>query len=165
MSGNYGRAYRNFDRSLKTARKQKADFEVATTILVQNEFALELGWVNNASELKDAVEFVSKVKLSMSNHDPSKSISLLDRFGSLLEVGRKSQQAFYPRTSIKLPVTQLKEFLGWNKSVWSVVTSIRILPIPFHPIRPTTLSSSAKQQSRMQLLSPIVHPLQSWYPE
>ena len=96
MSGNYERAYRNFNRSLKIARKQKADFEVATTILVQNEFALELGWVNNASELKDAVEFVSKVKLSMSNHDPSKSISLLDRFGSLLEVGREISTSILP---------------------------------------------------------------------
>ena len=96
MSGHYRRAHHYFSKSTKVGQQQKAEFEVATTVLARHEFAAELGWQLEPREVARANEFISRLQLSVSSQDSSKSISLLDRFGSLLEVGRKISTSVLP---------------------------------------------------------------------
>ena len=96
MSGRYRRSRHYFSKSLRIGRAQKAEYEVASTIVAQNEFASELGWNIDPRQVLRANEFISRIQLSASNPESPKSISLLDRFESLLEVGRKISTSVLP---------------------------------------------------------------------
>ena len=96
MSGRYQKAKRYFTQSINAGKRQKAEYEVATTVLAQAEYSSELGWQIQPTEVVRANEFMSRLQLSVSTHDSTKSISLLDRFGSLLEVGRKISTSALP---------------------------------------------------------------------
>ncbi len=96
ISGRYRKSQRFFAKSLRVAKLQSAEFESAETIRLRQQFAMELDWKTDPNEIKQANDYVSRVQLAVSNHDPTKSISLLDRFGSLLEVGREISTSILP---------------------------------------------------------------------
>lgn len=96
VSGSYRKSRRYFAHSLRVAKEQSAEFEAAETIQLRQYFADELGWPSDPNEIKQANDYISRVQLAVTVDDPSKSISLLDRFGSLLEVGREISTSILP---------------------------------------------------------------------
>lgn len=97
ISGKYRQSHHFFSKSLESAKKQNAKYEFAITQITRDEFAAELGWKSDSLETAKAKDLISRAQLSVSKHDPTKSISLLDRFGSLLEVGREISTSILPK--------------------------------------------------------------------
>ncbi len=67
------------------------------TIVLQGEFARELGWKIDQEELSRANDLLSRVRLAVGSVNESSSISLLDRFDSLLEAGRRISTSVLPQ--------------------------------------------------------------------
>lgn len=97
MTGRVKLSKRYFAKSLETSKRQKASFEYALTQILKKEFALELGWRVDPEAIAAATDLVSRLQLSVSVGDQRKSISLLDRFDSLLEVGREISTSVLPK--------------------------------------------------------------------
>lgn len=86
-----------FRRSMDEARRQKAHFELAMSVKLREEFASELGWPINHEELDQANGLLSRIRLSVGSVNEGSSISLLDRFDSLLEAGRRIATSVLPQ--------------------------------------------------------------------
>lgn len=88
-AGQSNAAQKYFQRSVDEAKRQKAEYEHAQTVVLWREFADRLGWEFDATDHDWAVGLLSRLKLSGDTVNAGGSISLLDRFDALLDAGRR----------------------------------------------------------------------------
>jgi len=100
MRGSTTRAKRYLDRSLALAKKQRASYEYAQTLLAKAELGLELGWPDAASmkagaqtRLLQIRAAVADQRASSTSADAPVSLSLADRFDGVLDWGRQIASA------------------------------------------------------------------------
>lgn len=89
MKGRTRRALRYFQSSLKVATKQGARLEQIQTTLLHASLAKETGWAVDEALVTAASEELQQLKTSVGAVDEGSSLSLVDRFDSLLEAGRR----------------------------------------------------------------------------
>lgn len=95
--GRSSTAKKYFERSIAEAKRQRASVERATTVVLRGEFANELGWSVDQLELDQANDLLSRARLAVGSVNDNSSISLLDRFDSLLEAGRRISTSVLPQ--------------------------------------------------------------------
>jgi two-component system sensor kinase len=100
MNGRHHRARRLFDESLAIAERQGAAYELAQTLLDRGRVGVELGWpgaeqdVATASEtLRALTTGVEKDTLADGAEAKPVTLSLVDRFDTLLDAGRRIASA------------------------------------------------------------------------
>ncbi len=100
LSGNTGSVRRLLEASLATAEKQEAKYEHAQSLLAYGQLGLELGWPNAEVRITEAQALRLQLMASdQSNqgqiavHSKSASLSLYDRFATVLVSGRKIASA------------------------------------------------------------------------
>ena len=98
MSGSPRRARRRFDESLRHAERQGARHERAQTLLARGQTGLNLGWPGAAEHLARGRQELSVLAPPASSRggDAEVTLSLLDRFDSLLSVGQQITSALTP---------------------------------------------------------------------
>jgi len=111
IGGNCAKAKRNFELSIVEATRQNASFERAQSILLQQEFAGELGWQTDIAELDQATDLMSRVRNSRKRSNEGGSLSLFDRFDSLLASGRKISTSVLPSEIYTEVCTAAKKIL------------------------------------------------------
>ncbi|MCY2996301.1 MAG: ATP-binding protein [Planctomycetota bacterium] len=97
MRGRLRRARRLFDQSLAVAGKQGARYEHAQTLLCRGQVGLEVGWPQAEHDVRAAQGELAQLQAgledrgedsSVSSRSPT-TLSLADRFDTVLESGRK----------------------------------------------------------------------------
>ncbi|MEO1614293.1 MAG: ATP-binding protein [Planctomycetota bacterium] len=89
LSGHPRRAKRLFHHALAVAKHQGAKLEWNETVILRADIARELGWTVDEVELKQALHSRDQMKAEVGAIDQGSSLSLVDRFDSLLEAGRR----------------------------------------------------------------------------
>ncbi|MCA9135224.1 MAG: response regulator [Planctomycetales bacterium] len=89
MKGHTRRAERYLERSLRVANAQGARLEQIYTTLLHAGLADETGWAVDESLVREASEELQQLKTSVGAIDEGGSLSLVDRFDSLLDAGRR----------------------------------------------------------------------------
>lgn len=89
MKGEPRLALRYFRKSMRIAEQQDAGFEQIQTILLHAKLAKETGWTVDQALVSKASEQLIELKTSVGAIDEGGSLSLADRFDSLLEAGRR----------------------------------------------------------------------------
>lgn len=89
MKGRSQAALRYFKRSLRVANKQGSRLEQIYTTLLHASLAEETGWSVDETLVREASEQLQQLKSSVGAVDEGGSLSLVDRFDSLLEAGRR----------------------------------------------------------------------------
>jgi two-component system sensor kinase len=106
LTGRPGRARRYLDKSLAVAQQQGARYEHAQTLLTRGEVGLELGWHGAPEDVATARETLQKLEAAvtataaLTPEDKPVSLSLVDRFDTVLDAGRRiatalSRQAIF----------------------------------------------------------------------
>jgi len=105
IHGRTRRARRLFDLSLAAARQQGARYEAALTLLVRSRIGVELGWPEAEGQLAAAETEMRVLDASAQSgkaDDDARlepvSLSLADRFDTVLEAGRRIASALSPET-------------------------------------------------------------------
>ncbi len=98
MSGRRRRARRRFDESLLVALRQGARHEHAQTLLARGLMGLDLGWAGSSAHVVDARRALATLEPGSATaaDDGEVTLSLLDRFDSLLGVGQQITSALTP---------------------------------------------------------------------
>ncbi|HWC90105.1 MAG TPA: response regulator [Pirellulales bacterium] len=105
LSGNMGKAQRLLDESAAVAQRQGARYELALTRLAQAQFDAQLELLDCDRKLADAQAAVRALELSQSSESASSNaaqdgptISLADRFDTVLDAGRRIASALSAET-------------------------------------------------------------------
>ncbi len=105
MAGKHWRARLALDKSLRIARQQGADYEYAQTLLARSQLGQEFGWPHADEDAKTAQSLLRKIVIdgaSATGPDMSAAgsatLSLVDRFGTVLDSGRRIAAALSPAT-------------------------------------------------------------------
>ncbi len=96
MQGRNAKANNELQKSLKFARKHKAAYELALTRQVQRKLGEELGRKFTKAELdqfQEAEFQIESVNFLIQNDDDRETLSLADRFETLMQTGRKIMSA------------------------------------------------------------------------
>jgi PAS domain S-box-containing protein len=97
LAGKPRRARRRFDRSLDAAERQGARHEHAKTLLARGLVGLEADWPEAAEDVAEARRALAELAApSVAEADGQVTLSLLDRFDTLLEVGQQIASALTP---------------------------------------------------------------------
>ncbi len=96
MFGRYAKGKKHFRRSVEVASRQNAVVERAQTIVLQREFAVELNWPTDESELNQATDLLSRARPASERINEAGTLSLIDRFDSLLASGRTIATSVMP---------------------------------------------------------------------
>ncbi|MDQ6727774.1 MAG: PAS domain S-box protein, partial [Actinomycetota bacterium] len=100
MAGHPRRAMRFLDRSMEVARRQAARHEHAQSLLARSMLGAELGWADAAARVDAARQTLAELAAPGAEDarpDTAEvTLSLLDRFDSLLEVGQQIASALTP---------------------------------------------------------------------
>ncbi len=103
MQGRLRKSQRMFAKSLALARSMGASHEYALTLKARSEIGLEAGWPDSAMQLAEATELLGELALQHSavsaeeaDIAESTTLSLVDRFGTVLDSGRKIASALSP---------------------------------------------------------------------
>ncbi len=105
MRGRYRKARRLFDKSLALAKTLQDPLEQAQTLLMRGQVGLECGWPRAAQQIADAQEMLNALTLPRTDTDStaddaaaanSATLSLVDRFGTVLDSGRRIASALSP---------------------------------------------------------------------
>ncbi|MEM6468661.1 MAG: ATP-binding protein [Planctomycetota bacterium] len=89
LSGRHRAARRSFDLALAIAEKHEARLERDETILLRAEVGTELGWRIDEDLLRQSRQSREEMRNDVGAIEQGNSLSLLDRFDSLLEAGRR----------------------------------------------------------------------------
>jgi signal transduction histidine kinase/CheY-like chemotaxis protein len=95
MQGRARRARRSFEKSLHAARKRNSRYEYAKTLLFRGRVGSELGWAGADQDQQTAQTELGQLQLAPSVEKEGRiaasaaTLSLVDRFDTLLEAGRK----------------------------------------------------------------------------
>ncbi|MCL4203704.1 MAG: AAA family ATPase [Pirellulaceae bacterium] len=96
MRGRLFRARRHFERSLLEAKRQDARYEYAQSLLHRGLVGLEAGWRGAPKDVEEAQTLLAHLRAGLQQHDPTPpaaTLSLADRFDSVLESGRQIASA------------------------------------------------------------------------
>ncbi|MHB8971643.1 MAG: ATP-binding protein [Pirellulaceae bacterium] len=103
MRGKLRQARRAFDKSLALAKAHKDPYEYAHTQLLHGQVGLECGWPDAAQQLTEARESLQSLtvphsRVTTDDRDPveSTTLSLVDRFDTVLDSGRRIASALSP---------------------------------------------------------------------
>lgn len=102
MLGRTRRAQRSFAASLKSARAFHAEHEYAQTLLARGQIGRELGWKHAVEDIAAAqallapLHRISTDTEGSAEEPPRTTLSLVDRFDTLLKAGRKITSALSP---------------------------------------------------------------------
>jgi signal transduction histidine kinase/CheY-like chemotaxis protein/serine/threonine protein kinase/tetratricopeptide (TPR) repeat protein len=101
MKGRTRAARRMFRKSLKKARRQHAKYEYAKTLLAYGKIGAEVGWADSARRIQQAHKTLGELRLPVETEQDSVSertatLSLVDRFSTVLDVGRTIAAALSP---------------------------------------------------------------------
>lgn len=104
MRGQSRRARRLVEKSLRVAEQQEARHEYAESLLAWARMGCELGWVDAEARLSDAralldeySQHVSGRRRTTTADNPEATLSLVDRFGTVLDSGGKIAAALSPQ--------------------------------------------------------------------
>lgn len=105
MRGRTGRLGQLLQRSLDVAQRQNARYEYAQTLLVCGQLGQELGWPNAQEQVRQSEALLQEMAVSVEAVGPRArapaapvSLSLTDRFDTVLDAGRKIASALSPTT-------------------------------------------------------------------
>ncbi len=99
MAGRRRRARRLFAQSLDAAQRQGAQHEHALTLKARGRVGLDLGWPDASADLASAGRALARLApptTTRPTESPEVTLSLLDRFDSLLSVGQQISSALTP---------------------------------------------------------------------
>ena len=103
MEGRFARSRRLFNQSLTVAERQEASYEYAQTLLHRGLVGRDAGWVDSSSDVAEAERLLSgfatvvePVQASHAERKEMGSLSLADRFDTVLETGRRIASALSP---------------------------------------------------------------------
>ena len=103
MRGKLRKARRTFDKSLALAKAHKDPYEFAQTQLLRGQIGLECGWPDAEQQLTEARESLqtltvqhSRVTTDEADAAKSTTLSLVDRFDTVLDSGRRIASALSP---------------------------------------------------------------------
>ncbi len=103
MQGRLRKALKMFAKSLSLARSLGQRHEYALTLRDQAQVGLECGWPNSEARLAEAQELLGELAIPRTGAAPdevdapsSPTLSLVDRFGTVLDSGRKIAAALTP---------------------------------------------------------------------
>tara|TARA_R110002049_G_scaffold4601_5_gene32193 strand:- start:272826 stop:278711 length:5886 start_codon:yes stop_codon:yes gene_type:complete len=85
-----------FHRSIGEAIRQNASVEHALTVVMQADFSAELGWPIDESEHQQAMDLLAGLRHANEEVNDRSSLSLIDRFDSLLAAGRRIATSVVP---------------------------------------------------------------------
>ncbi len=122
IAGNNKRARRYFEKSLAEATIQNALIENALSVVMRAEIAVELGWPVDDQELRSAQETLARRQQSGDGINESSSLSLIDRFDSLLASGRRIATSVVPK-SIYEEVCQAAKKILRGENVFLILGS------------------------------------------
>ena len=89
LLGKMHQAKRCFQKSLAIASQQGAKLEQIETTLLYAKYAAEAGWELEEDQVRCAAEELHQLKLAVGAISDENSLSLADRFDSLLDAGRR----------------------------------------------------------------------------
>ncbi|HUT10570.1 MAG TPA: response regulator [Thermoguttaceae bacterium] len=105
MSGRVRRARRLFHKSLAVARKMHARYQYAQTLLAAAQTGRESGWPEAEEQLAEGQALLAELHASDAARDDNgkpdqrpASLSLVDRFDTVLNSGRKVASGLSPKT-------------------------------------------------------------------
>jgi len=100
LRGKLRKARRMFDKSLALAQAHKDPFEYAQTLLLRGQVGLECGWPDAERQIAQAQESLHALTVQRCGAKPdapgaagSTTLSLVDRFGTVLDSGRRIASA------------------------------------------------------------------------
>ncbi len=103
LEGKHWRARRMFGKSLKLAERQGARYEYAQTLLAWGRVGKVIGWPDADQQVQTATVLLQKMAApemsalrSSDSEAESTALSLVDRFGTVLDSGRKIAAALSP---------------------------------------------------------------------
>jgi two-component system sensor kinase len=97
--GRLRRAYRLFAESMAVAERQGSIYERAQTMQARGRIGMELGWAGAAQDLAAARETLDVLEAAIKEHDTAATddqrvtLSLVDRFDTVLDAGRRIASA------------------------------------------------------------------------
>jgi two-component system sensor kinase len=109
MQGNIPQARKHLDESLAIAERQNAKFEHAQTLLARGRIGLEMGWPNAQEEIDSArqelralgADFALDETAPAETKEKPVTLSLADRFDTVLDAGRRIASALSRQTIFK----------------------------------------------------------------
>jgi two-component system sensor kinase len=110
MQGSVRRARKHLDESLAVAERQGARFEHAQTLLARGRIGLEVSWAGADDDVKDARQALRTLGADFALDEtptqqaaPAKTatLSLVDRFDTVLDAGRRIASALSRKTIFK----------------------------------------------------------------
>ena len=115
IGGDEAKSKKAFDHSLKIAFEQGASFEYAQTLRLSAEFGAELHWPEADRQLDEANELLDGFRLAILDNS-EESPSLVDRFDSLLNSGRRILAAQSPEKSQEATMEAARELLRGERT-------------------------------------------------
>ncbi|MHB0955178.1 MAG: ATP-binding protein [Pirellulaceae bacterium] len=103
MRGKFRKARRMFDKSLAMAQAHKDPYEYALTLLLRGEIGLDCGWPEAEQQVAEARKSLHALTVSHGGTTTSEAgaesttLSLVDRFGTVLDSGRRIALALSPK--------------------------------------------------------------------
>ncbi len=117
MQGRVHKCQRMFSKALALARSMGESYEYALTLKARSEIGLEAGWPDAAEQLAEANQLLGELSIQRpatgsdeSEGTDSATLSLVDRFDTVLDSGRKIASALAPSdvfTEVRLAAQQL----------------------------------------------------------
>jgi two-component system sensor kinase len=103
MRGQSKRAHRAFLESMAVATAQKAEYELALTKKLYGDVGREFGWTDAEALGENGINRLREIRQPIQQSGNRESMSLFDRFDTLLEAGRQiisanSGEAIFART-------------------------------------------------------------------
>ena len=102
-AGQAARARRLIQKSLRLAERQEARYEYAQSLLARGRIGRELGWPDAEQHIAEANAQLEEFSIQTANQrragftsKESATLSLVDRFGTVLDSGRKIAAALSP---------------------------------------------------------------------
>ena len=97
MQGKIRKSRRLFAKSLEVARRQQARYEAAQTLAAMARVGREVAWRDAAAHALEAQAMLAEIETATEERlPPAASLSLADRFDTVLDSGRKIASALTP---------------------------------------------------------------------
>ncbi len=117
MLGHYRNAKSALIQSISIAEKQKAVYEKAQSQEIYGSIGSELGWPNAEKILQDGVQSLNDIRKNVTNSDVTESMSMLDRFDSLLMAGRQIISVNAPNEILLQTIAAAKRLLRGQRTI------------------------------------------------
>ncbi len=150
MRGRIRKSRRLFAKSLEVARRQHADYEVAQTLAAMARVGREVGWSDAADQALEAQATLAEIETATERAVPAEtaSLSLADRFDTVLDSGRKIASALTPMAIYEAARLAALRLLRGEKCLVLHVEGGEEAPSSPWPARKTSPSTSGFSTKR-----------------